>query len=145
MSVYESASVQADDNGNFSLAVYPRMPDVEVGPSTKYALVAQVHDLLLFKGSWSPHSPAGLRSRTVVDVQAIGSVVSDEEPLIVSASVKYIGTAEPVPFAGLSVAWGNITFPGFKADGSGALKIYYNSTAHTFVNPSSAIFTFAHS
>jgi transglutaminase-like putative cysteine protease len=131
-SVYESIQVQADENGNFSVYLYPRLPDVTVGPSTDHAVVAEVHDLLFFKGSYSLHSPIEMRSKALIGLTAPYTVVSDEEPLALQAQLKYYGTQTTIPYANMTIAWDNLTYPMFRTDTAGMLRVYYHSVQNRF-------------
>lgn len=131
-SVYETALIQADEQGFFQTYLYPRLPDVDVGPNTSYAVYAEIHDLLLFKGSWSVHYPIEIRSKTVVQITASQTLVSDEEPFTVDAKVKYFGTQIDVPFANVTIDMLNVTSKVFITPYEGGIQVYYNSNLNTF-------------
>ncbi|MBN1389263.1 MAG: transglutaminase domain-containing protein [Candidatus Thermoplasmatota archaeon] len=127
-----SNPIQADSRGNFSLFMYPFYPNLDVGPNTTYSVIAEVHDLFYYKGSWSSPSPLEIRSRTSITIIAPGSIISGEEPLRLKGSIGYKGSTRGVSSANLTISFLGRDHPFVRSNATGKLDLQYDPSADMF-------------
>ncbi len=126
----ESTSVKTDANGTFVVGLYPRHPKVGVGGPTEWALVAEIHSILLFGGNWSAHSPCTIRSNTTVEIDMLTQRVSDEDVMSGTVKVEY-ADGEPLMSARLSAYMdGALQSPSnlWRTNSEGEVDYFYNMT-----------------
>ena len=84
-----TVEVLTNEMGNFTVGQYLYPEDIEVGPSSRYNLRADVIEMFAHDGSSSTPAPLEVRGNTTVDYVSWTYFRSDEQPLFVDFKVHY--------------------------------------------------------
>ena len=139
-----TVEVLTDEGGNFTVGQYLYPEDIEVGPSSRYNLRADVIEMFAHDGSSSTPTPLEVRANTTVDYVSWTYFRSDEQPLFVDYKVHYHADWErgifdnrikhaPVSFSVAGGPFGNRTVPtlfdgygfGYRADSNGWVSLTF--------------------